>query len=85
MSEATWLPTTRQKERLVAAGFSEPGLSGVINPERALRVVDAWRSRHGLMVDARLPCEVLEREIVRPEGLRALTAKGNDGYVLVAG
>ena len=54
VSEATWLPTTRQKERLVAAGFSEPGLSGVINPERALRVVDAWRSRHGLMADERL-------------------------------
>ena len=60
VSEATWLPTTRQKERLVAAGFSEPGLRGVINPERALRVVDAWRSRHGLMADARLPCEVLD-------------------------
>ena len=26
---------------------------------------------------------MLEQEIVRPEGLRALTAKGSDGYVLV--
>ena len=83
VSEATWLPTARQKERLVEAGFGDPRLSGVINPERALKVVDAWRGRLGLTADERVPCEVLEQEIVRPEGLRALTAKGSDGYVLV--
>ena len=83
VSEATWLPTARQKERLVEAGFSDPRLSGVINPERALKVVDAWRGRLGLTADERVPCEVLEQEIARPEGLRALTAKGSDGYVLV--
>ena len=43
VSEATWLPTARQKERLVEAGVGDPRLSGVINPERALKVVDAWR------------------------------------------